>query len=263
MVEILRNRNLLTRFQIMVEIAGSGPLVQQKKIADRLGVTPQAVSEHVRHLLEEELVISTGRSSYRVSPQGVNWMLEVLRGLQGYVSQVQQAVTNITVCAAIAESNITRGQEVGLKMKDGLLVAGMPTGGEATGTAVSSAKEGDDVGITNIEGLITLTRGEVTILQIPTIQHGGSRQANAKLLKAHIDNNQMVAALGIEALVALRQAGIKPHYVYGVAEAIVEAARCGLSSAVACTEDNMSDLIKRLEEEKIDYHIQDIARKTG
>lgn len=261
MVEILRDKNLATRFQVMVEIAGCGPEIQQKKIAAKLGITPQAVSEHVRQLVEEGLVISTGRSSYRVSTQGVNWMLEVLRGLQSYVSLVQQAVTNITVCPAIAEFGITCGQRVGLKMKNGLLFATTQTDGEARGTAVSSAKKGEDVGITDIEGLITLTKGKVTILQIPTIQKGGARQVDLKRLRAHIDSSQMVAALGIEALVALREARIEPHYLYGVTEAIVEAAHCGLSSTVACTDDNIPDLIKRLEEEKLIYQIQDLARK--
>ncbi|MBM3119564.1 MAG: winged helix-turn-helix transcriptional regulator [Chloroflexi bacterium] len=262
MVEILRDKSLATRFQIMVEIADGGPDIQQKKIAARLGVTPQAVSEHIRRLVDDGLVISTSRSSYRVSTHGVNWMLEVLRGLQDYASFVQQAVTNITVCAAIAESNITHGQRVGLKMKDGLLFATTQTDVEARGTAVSSAKQGEDVGITEIEGLIALTRGKVTILQVPAIQKGGVRRVNLKCLQAHIDKSQRVAALGIEALVALRKAGIEPHYLYGVTEAIVEAAHCGLSSTIACTSDNISNLIRRLEEENLDYQIHDLARKS-
>jgi putative transcriptional regulator len=262
MVVILRDKNLATRFQIVVEITAYGPEIQQKKIASKLGITPQAVSEHVRRLVEDGLVISTGRSSYRVSTQGVNWMLEVLKELRSYVSLVQQAVTGITVCAAIAESDITQGQRVGLNMKDGLLFATARTDEEAEGTAVSCAKQGEDVGITDIEGLIPLTKGKVTILQIPTIQKGGAKQVNLKRLLAHINKSQMVAALGIEALVALRKAGIEPHYLYGVTEAIVEAAHCCLSSIVACTSDNTPNLIKRLEEEKLDYQIHDLARKS-
>ena len=44
MVEILQNKNSATRFQILVEIAASGPNIQQKSIAAKLDVTPQ---EHV------------------------------------------------------------------------------------------------------------------------------------------------------------------------------------------------------------------------
>ena len=48
MVEILRNKNLATRFQILVEIARSGPNIQQRDIAGKLGVTPQAISEYIK-----------------------------------------------------------------------------------------------------------------------------------------------------------------------------------------------------------------------
>ena len=122
MVEILQNKNSATRFQILIEIADSGPAIQQKSIAAKLGITPQAISDYIHQLLDEELVISTGRSTYKVSTTGVNWMLKVLRELHDYVSLVQQAVTNITTCAAIAEYDISLGQSVGLKMKGGLLL---------------------------------------------------------------------------------------------------------------------------------------------
>jgi putative transcriptional regulator len=48
MVEILQNKNSATRFQILVEIAASGPNIQQKDIATKLGVTPQARGGHHR-----------------------------------------------------------------------------------------------------------------------------------------------------------------------------------------------------------------------
>jgi putative transcriptional regulator len=119
-IEILQNKNSATRFQILVEIADSGPGIQQKSIAGKLGVTPQAISDYIRQLVNDGLVLSTGRSQYKVSAKGVNWMLKVLRELRSYGSLVEQAVTNITVCAAIAEDDIQPGQDVGLKMKDGL-----------------------------------------------------------------------------------------------------------------------------------------------
>ena len=53
MVEILRNKNLATRFQILVEIARSGPNIQQRDIAGKLGVTPQAISEYIKQMVKE------------------------------------------------------------------------------------------------------------------------------------------------------------------------------------------------------------------
>lgn len=264
MIEILQNKNSATKFQILVEIAASGPNIRQRNIAAKLGITPQAVSEYVRKLLDEGMVISTGRSSYRASATGVNWILKMLRELHEYVSLVTRTVTNITVCAAIAESDLTTGQLVGLKMKDGVLVATGQSDGGARGVAVSSVKQGEDVDITNIEGLVELPKGRVTILQVSGIEKGGSRQVDLLQLENYINRSgsQQVGAIGIEALAALRRVNIEPRYFYGVAEAAVEAAQCGLPFAVVCTADSVSGLVKRLQEEQLDYQVIDLTRQA-
>jgi putative transcriptional regulator len=263
MVEILQYKNSSSRFQILVEIAAHGPVIRQKTIAAKLGFTPQAISDYIHQLLEEELVLSTGRSTYKVSAKGVNWMVKVLRELNDYVSLVQQAITNITTCAAIAEGDIKQGQAVGLKMKDGLLFASNQVEGGARGIALSSVSQGEDVDVSNIEGLVDLTRGKVTILQVPSIQKGGSRRVDSKRLQVKVNANRQVGAIGIEALIALRQANIEPRYLYGVTEAAVEAARCGLSFTVVCTDDAISGLLKRLQEEDLNYELVDLGLKSG
>lgn len=261
MVEILQNKSSATRFQIMVEIAASGPSIQQKSIAVKLGVTPQAISDYIHQLVKEDLVISTGRSHYRVSTKGVNWMLKVLRELRSYASGVEQAVTSITVCAAIAEGDINQGQAVGLKMKNGFLFATSQTKGGARGIAVSSVSQGEDVDVSNIEGLVELTRGRVTILQVPSIQQGGSRQVDLELLQAQVADSQQVGAIGIEALISLRRIDIEPRYLYGVTEAAIEAAQCGLSFIIVGTDDAIPGLIKRLGEEGLNYELIDLRLK--
>jgi putative transcriptional regulator len=258
MVEILQNKNSATRFQILVEIAASGPGIQQKSIAGKLGVTPQAISDYIHQLVNDGLVLSSGRSQYQVSAKGVNWMLKLLRELRAYGSLVEQAVTNITVCAAIAECDIKPGQAVGLKMKDGLLYATSNINGQAGGTAVSGARQGDDVDISNIKGLVEFTRGQVTILQIPVIQKGGSKKVNLARLKDRVAKSEQVGAIGIEALIALRRLDIEPRYLYGVTEAAVEAARCGLSFVVVCTDDSIPELIRRLQDEGLNYELIDL-----
>ncbi|MBI2848361.1 MAG: winged helix-turn-helix transcriptional regulator [Chloroflexi bacterium] len=265
MIEILQNKNSATRFQIMVEIAASGPNIHQSKIAAKLGITPQAVSEYIRKLLYDGMIISNGRFSYRVSTMGVNWILKMLREMRDYEALVTKAVTNITVCAAIAESDLTAGQTVGLKMKDGILLATREANSGAKGITVSSARQGEDVDITKIEGLVELPKGRVTVLQVPVIEKGGSRQTDLSQLKNYINNaiGQQVGAIGIEALATLRQINVEPRYFYGVSEAAVEAARCGLSFAVVCTADFVAGLVKRLQEEKLDYQVIDLARQAA
>ena len=139
MVEILRNKNLATRFQILVEIAANQPDVRQKYIARRLGITPQAISDYIKQLLKEGLILAEGRLRYRVSIKGVDWVLRQLKETAEYLASVEEVVSNVKVSAAIAGGNLRRGQTVGLVMKDGLLVATKDPGDGATGVAVSDA----------------------------------------------------------------------------------------------------------------------------
>ncbi len=91
-MEILRNKNLATRFQILVEVAHSGPNVQQRGIAARVGISPQAVSDYVGQLLAEGLLVSDGRSRYRVTSEGTDWILKVLREIHDYNRFIEEAV---------------------------------------------------------------------------------------------------------------------------------------------------------------------------
>lgn len=263
MVELLQNKKSATRFQIVVEIAASGQNVHQKDIAAKLGVSPQAISDYVQQLTKEELIEIVDRSAYKVSVKGVNWMLKMLREINDYISEAAQAVTNITICAVIAECDLSQGQAVGLKMKNGLLFATTEVDDGARGITVTAAKQGEDVGISNIEGLVEFTKGKVTVMEVPSIQEGGSRQADLKQLKAQLSRNQPVGAIGIEALASLRREGIEPRYLFGVAETAIEQATCGLSFLIVCTADAISGLIKKLQESKVDYEIISLAPKTN
>ncbi len=248
-----RNKNVSTRLQVLIEIADSGPAVSQKSIAQKLGVTPQAVSEYTRQLIEEGLVISAGRSCYQVTSAGVNYILKMLRELSDYVAASEKAITILTTCAAIAEDTIAQGQAVGLKMRDGLLYATPDPGKGAKGNAVIGAAVGDDVAVTDIEGLVELSRGKISVFTIPNIREGGSRLADLKRLKAETERYQHIGALGIEAMVALKKTGIEPRYCYDVPGVAIEASRHGLPFLVVCTDDEVSSLLKRMEEERAAY----------
>jgi len=260
MVEILRNKNLATRFQILVEIAGSGPNIQQREIAQKLEVTPQAISDYITRLVKEGLLTSDGRSRYKVTNDGVNWIIKVLRELRSYNSFVERAITNISVCAAIADCNLTEGEAVQLEMKNGLLFATDQLGEGARGLVVSDARKGEDVGVTNIQGIVGLEIGKVTVLKVPGIYKGGSRKVDSNRLQREIKDKPVISVIGIEALLALRQVDARFYYIYGATEAAIEAAQSGLQPLVICVEDETSGLIKRLEEKNIDYELIDIGK---
>jgi len=261
LVEILRNKNQATKFQILVEVANSGPNIQQRDIAHRLGITPQAISDYISRLTAEGLIIAEGRSKYRVSASGTNWIIKSLRELRSYHSYIEKAITSISVAAAIADADIKKGQAVGLLMKDGVLYATARAGDGAKGIAHSDARAGQEVGVTGIEGIVQLEIGKVTILKVPAVEKGGSRMIDTTRLKKELKGRRPVAAIGIEAMVALKEASADCVYAYGAVEAAVEAARSGLSPLVVCVDDSTGELMGRLEEEKINYEIVNLSKE--
>jgi putative transcriptional regulator len=261
MAQILKSKNLATKFQIMVEIAAHQPNIQQKDIAPRLGITSQAVSEYIRELIKDGWLSSEGRSRYKVTKEGVDWILQMSRQLHSYAWFVSKAVADISTTTAIADGDLSAGQRASLYMKDGLLFASRVIRDKgAKGTILTKAKKGQDVGIRNIEGVIKLEPARITIGKIPNVQDGGSRSTDLARLEKEMKKARLVGALGTESLVALMQIGVKPDYIHGVREAAVEAACCGLSFLVVCGDDKVPIMVQRLAEENLDYEIIDLRK---
>jgi len=261
MAQILKSKNLATKFQIMVEIAAHQPNIQQKDIAPRLGITSQAVSEYVKELINDGWLSSEGRSRYKVTREGVDWILQMSRQLHSYAWVVSKVVADISTTTAIADSDLSVGQPASLYMKDGLLFASDAISDKgAKGTAVTKATKGQDVGIRNVEGVIKLEPAKVMIGKVPNVQGGGSRSTDLARLEREVKEARLVGAMGTEALVALTQIGIKPDCVHGVREAAIEAAYCALPFLVVCSEDKVSTLVQRLEEENLGYQIIDLRQ---
>ena len=259
MAEILKSKKLATKFQIMLEIAANQPNIQQKDIAPRLGITSQAVSEYVKDLTKDGWLSSEGRSRYRVTREGVDWILQMSRQLHSYAWFVSKVVADISISAALADSDLSVGQPVSLYMKDGLLFASdVIDDKRAKAMTVTEAKKGQDVGIRSIEGVIKLEPARLTIGKVPGVQDGGSGNADLARLQREVEQARLVGAMGMEALVALMQIGIKPDYVHGVREAAIEAVYCGLSFLVICSEDKAPILTQRFEEENLHYGIIDL-----
>ena len=260
MVEILRNKNQATRFQILVALAGSGPDIRQQEIARKLDVTPQAISDYIAQLTRDGMLAPDGRSRYRITNKGVNWIIKVMRELRSYLSSVEKAVNNISVSTAVAGDDFTKGQKLGLEMRNGMLFATAEIGDGAAGIAAFDSIEGEDVGVTNIDGIVELKIGRVTILRLPGIRKGGTRQVNFDSLRREVKERLFIGAIGIEAVIALGT--VKADFqMYGSGEAAIEAANCGLNPLVVCVEGGISDLIKRLEAEHIDYEIVDNVKE--
>ncbi|NJD54465.1 MAG: winged helix-turn-helix transcriptional regulator [Candidatus Methanoperedens sp.] len=256
---ILRSKKEITRFQILVEIAAHQPDVMQKEIASRIGITPQAVSEYIKDLVQEGFLYSDGRVRYRVTKNGIEWVLERAMELKKYARFVMEdIVSHISVATAIARENFSRGEMVCLMMENGLLYAGKE--GEVTGITISDAVDGEDVGVTELKGMISFPPVNIVICKVPRVEKGGSRNVDYDLLKKRTQEKPYIAAIGVEALVSLRKINVKPNILFGAKESVVEAAYHGLSSLVVSVDEEVPGLLNRLESEGLNYEVVDLRK---
>ncbi len=256
---ILRSKKEITRFQILVEIAAHQPDVMQKEIAGRIGITPQAVSEYIKDLVAEGFLGSEGRTRYRVTKNGIEWVLEKAIELKKYARFVMEdIVSHVSVATAIARENFRKGETVSLLMENGLLYAGK--NGDVTGVTISDARMGEDVGVTDLKGMISFPPIHITICKVPRVEKGGSRLVNEEILKRHSKDKPYIAAIGVEALISLNKINIQPNILFGAKESVVEAAFHGLSSLVVSVDEEVPGLLNRLESEGLSYEVIDLKK---
>lgn len=256
---VLEKKSEITRFQILVETAASQPQIKQSEIAASLGITPQAVSEYIKSLIEDGLITSGGRGQYMVTPLGVETIIDGARELQDYSKYVlNNVVGQVNVWPAIAASSIIQGEKVGLSMRDGVLYAS-PGGEGAGGISICDAVPGEDVGVKNLEGVIPLVRKSVNIVKVPSIEDGGSRAVDVNMLRAALDGR--VGVVGVEALAALKKTGAEPNVDFGAIESLVEAAVKGVKGTLVITADMAPQAIQKLESAGVAYTIVDLGLK--
>ncbi|MHC1584846.1 MAG: DUF7839 domain-containing protein [Candidatus Syntropharchaeia archaeon] len=259
MVKVLQSKKVSSKLQILVEIAANQPVIRQRDIASKMKITPQAVSEYIKELVDEGMVYTDGRKRYEITKEGVNWVLMMAGELRDYIRYINDVVTNISVWTAIAGDDLKKDQKVFLRMKDGMLYA-HNSGPGATAICVSDAKKGEDVGISSIEGLIEMEIGKITICKVPKVEQGGSKNVDLDRLREEVDKKDMVGVMGIEALIALSRIDVVPDSIYGTKEAVVEAVGHGLSFLVVCVEDEIPSLISYLQKENLEYELLDLRK---
>ena len=255
---ILRSKREVSRLQILVEIAEHQPAVRQQEIAEKLGVTPQAISEYIRELVEEGMVSASGRGNYEVTKAGIEWVLANAESLESYARHIRRdIIQQVSVWTAIAAEDLKAGDEVGVFMKDGFLYAGKARQ-QATGSVAADAKKDQDVGVAHLNGIIEHHEGTVHVCKVPRIQHGGSRRVKREELAKVAGSAGMVAAVGLEAWIALKAAGRDPDMFFGAREGVIEAAFHGIDCVIVIVDEEFTDFLKRLESVNLTYVIHDL-----
>jgi putative transcriptional regulator len=250
-----------TKMQVLVEVAALQPKIRQKEVAERVGVTPQAVSEYLKDLVTDGFVKYTKRGQYEVTKAGIELIIEWTNELNNYIRYItEDIVGKVTVWTAIAEEDVGNGTSVGLRMRDGILYAFHSNSKAfgARGTTIGDARKGDDVGVEHLSGIIPMERVHVTIAIVPRVQRGGSAAVDLEALRQIVDNKP-VAVLGLEALVSVKKVGISPLIQFAAAEGVIEAAFRGLSTVVVAVDEAVPPLIAELMSRDISYESVDLS----
>lgn len=255
---VLQSKRNATKYQILVEIAERQPAVSQQEIADTIGVTSQAVSNYLQELVDDGYVNKEGRGRYEVTKEGVDWLISETDALAEFASHVsKEVIGSVDVETAVATGTIVEGQQVSLTMRNGYLHATPGDDSDATAVALTDASAGQDVGITDFEGVVDYDLGTVTVVSVPPVQEGGSGCIDTAVLTDHVTDHDLVAVAGLEAVAVAEQLAIDPDIEFGTVEAVHEAALKGIDVFLLTVADQLSAHTDKLREDNVTYEVLD------
>ncbi|MDO5814304.1 MAG: winged helix-turn-helix transcriptional regulator [Methanobrevibacter sp.] len=264
-MKAFKKRGALTHFQILSEISKQDPHLKQKDLAEKLGITVQAVSENIKTLIELGYITSKdGRSPYKITQSGIEKVKKDAISLRKYSDSVLETMNHYkTIWPAIATENLKKEDIVGLFMEDGVLYAHKKEE-NATGVVLDDAEAGMDVALTNLTGIIDMSVGEVTVINVPTIKDGGSKSCDLTLIKNVYDNGthsgdkiDKIAVAGTVSRAVVKKLGMPIDIEYAAPQATANAARKGLNILAICVGDMSKAFTRELENQKIKYNIID------
>jgi len=181
----LRDLKRNTEMLILVEIVES-PAAKLKDISNNLGITVQAVSQYIAAMKKEGLVKDSG-GKLKPTRRGMQILQEHFTGLKLEVDGILRRIRVVDTCVAIAGADVGKDCEVGLTMEDGMLMAYPGKRSPSVGTAMEDAREGDDVLVGRLEGIVDLNLGQLLLLEVPSEHEGGSKASDVRRASDRID----------------------------------------------------------------------------
>jgi len=258
-MRVLRDVRESTKLLILKELTARSHS-RLRTVAERLEITVQGISEYMR-LMTKEGLIRNVNGEWRATRKGVEFLQENFLALKEFVESSVKEMSIVDIAAATAGADIKEGEKVGLFMEKGELLAFPGKNSSSHGVAVHAASKGDDLGVRELEGIVRLHPGKVTILRIPSARDGGTKRLDIgkarRIARRHA--GQVVAAVDLVGRVMARKIALSPGISFSVLPATLEAAQRGLDVLVLCSEDRVAEFIGGIEEtnsrleEKITY----------
>ena len=248
----LRDRTGITRLLIVAELQRrTGSTLSD--IAPTLGVTVQAVSAHAKELaVLGWLRVEDG--SYKVTPKGLQSLHEGVRGLNDAVAAIASPLDVIQVTSAVAGVAIQAGQSVGLFMDEGDLAAKPGASGASRGVAQNSAKVGEELIVDELQGMVKLDPGRLTLITIPGPSEGGIGRVDRDGLRRLLKNQpptSRIGAHGTGARILARELTKQSHsrvdFEFAADRAAFNAAERGLAVLLFVTRERLAEVLEAYE----------------
>jgi len=246
-MQLLRNLGESTRLLILLETSMRHHAVQ-RTIAEALGMTVQGVSEYLRSM-EADGLVQVVDGEYRPTIEGIRVLHERFRELRNFVDRTSKGLSIIEVTAARAGNRIGRGDAVGLFMEDGDLVAYAGRESPSRGRATQDAQKGEDVGVAQLEGIVDLHPGRISLLRMPSAADGGSRDVDLDRARRTLRRvgGDVLAVLDVPAKALVARLRRSPDIRFGAVPASIEAAERGLHVALVVPEDRVAGVVTAIE----------------
>ena len=103
-----------------------------------------------------------------------------------------------------------------------------------------------------------MSPGTVRICQVPRARNGGSGAVEVDRLDAAVDAADLVVAVGVEAVVALRRLGVEPTVTAGGSAVAAEAATRGQSVTVVASVDEAGRVADTLRDRDVTYELESV-----
>lgn len=233
-VILLRDKGKFTKFQILIEVMRNQPHVKQKDIADKMGITVQAVSKYFKKLVKEGLLeFGSEKAYYRLTSKATAELHNELMNLENYVVSIKRDLKIKRALPAIATQPVKAGEEVGIILKEGVMYVLPPNDPtiEAKGITIENAQPGEDVGLKNLQGKIKRKQGKILIVKLPSIRKGGSRVVDLAKIKDFYNefNPDRIGVMGAVGRAVLNKLNLKADIEFGISNSAAIAASRGLN----------------------------------
>ena len=249
MNDMFRSKGGMTRLRLLLGLVVDRPK-DQRSLSEPAGITPQAVSEHLRSMEAEGLVDLSGPCPV-ATVKGVDMLHHNLLRLKAFVDSNIQRLDIIRSTDAIAASEIIEGDQCSLFMRGGLLFAARGVNGSSTGRADSDASDGEMVSISDLSGVLDIEKGSVLLVEIAPARSGGGKGRIARrdiialwetaVGKAREGQGSFkVAGLDLEAVALLARSGTACDLELPVPEELVSKVERGIDIMALGTPHSVS-----------------------